>query len=342
MEKLKALLNDLVGPELTSVAGKIYHLILTPIVANPVLRWSFLFSTLLVIWLYYVWRVAPQGERSVRGYLRYVFPKEIWTHRSAVLDYKYYVLTQIVLTNLRFGSFVVGLIAILHVSDGVTWLVGWFLGPAPAPTAPTWPAIISFTLLLTAGVDFAGFFSHYLNHRVPLLWEFHKVHHAADVLTPFSAFRAHPVDQLLEFLFRMIVTAALTGAYAYFYGSGIKELSVLNYSAITFFAHLTIHLRHSHVPIGYGPLSALLVSPVMHQLHHSNTRRHFDKNFGLVFSVWDRLFGSRYVPARDENWNLGLPPESGKYATVWNLYFHPFAAAGRLLSRPRTAFWQGA
>lgn len=340
MERVKTLLTELIGAELTGVVGNAYYWFIAPLIANPILRWSFLTFTILVAWLYYMLRVAKSGEQSIRSFLSFLFPKAIWGHPSAVLDYKYYVVTQFLMTNLRLGQFVLGLIAILHVSDGVTWLIGATVGPGAEDATPSWPAIVAFTILLTAAVDFAGFFSHYLHHRVPLLWEFHKIHHSADVLTPFSAFRAHPVDQAMEFLLRMIATAIVTGAFVYFYPTGIKELTVLNYSAITFFAHLTIHLRHSHVPIGYGAVSVLLVSPVMHQLHHSTSAQHLDRNFGLVFSVWDSLFGTRYVPRRDEQWQLGLLPASDRYGSVWNLYFHPFIAGARLLARPRQAFFR--
>ncbi len=215
------------------------------------------------------------------------------------------------------------------------WLLDAAFGPAAAGTRPTAVPIVAFTLLSAMAYDYGRFLSHYVQHRVPLLWEFHKVHHSAEVLTPISSFRAHPIDQMIEFLFRLMTTAVVSGVFAHFYPSGIKELTILNYGALTFIFYLTAHLRHSHIQLGYGRLSVVFLSPVMHQLHHSAAPEHFDKNFGFIFSFWDRMAGTYLVPERNQRFTLGLPPDAGKYATVTQLLFYPFAGAARLLFRPK-------
>jgi sterol desaturase/sphingolipid hydroxylase (fatty acid hydroxylase superfamily) len=73
----------------------------------------------------------------------------------------------------------------------------------------------------------------------------------------------------------------------------------------------------------------------MHQLHHSAAPEHFDKNFGFIFSFWDRMAGTWLVPERNVSFTLGLPPDAGKYGTVTQLLLYPFAAAARLLFRPK-------
>jgi sterol desaturase/sphingolipid hydroxylase (fatty acid hydroxylase superfamily) len=255
-------------------------------------------------------------------------------HPSAIVDYKFFVVNQFVLTYLRLGQWVVGLAAILQVAEGMQWLLDAGFGAAPAGTRPGTLAIIAFTVLSATAYDYGRFLSHFVQHRVPLLWEFHKVHHSAEVLTPISSFRAHPVDQMIEFLFRLTTTAVVSGGFAHFYPSGIKELTILNYGALTFLFYLTAHLRHSHIPLGYGRLSSVFISPVMHQLHHSAAQEHFDKNFGFIFSFWDRMAGTWLVPDRNQSFKLGLPPDAGKYGTVTQLLVYPFVGAARLF-RPK-------
>ncbi len=72
-------------------------------------------------------------------------------------------------------------------------------------------------------------------------------------------------------------------------------------------------------------ISYLFVSPWMHQIHHSLERRHIDKNMGFIFSFWDWMFGTLYIPARDESFAIGLDSgEAPKFHGVGALYLLPF------------------
>ncbi len=326
-------LTELV-PEAEALLRKVYWAAVHPVISQPTLKWMFILSTLVIVYAF-VLATQPQARSSFRAFFRFAFPREVIAHPSAIVDYKFYVVNQLVLTYLRLGQWVVGLAAILQVAEGVQWLLDAAFGATAAGTRPGALAIIAFTQLSALAYDDGRFLSHFIQHRVPLLWEFHKVHHSAEVLTPISSFRAHPIDQMIEFLFRLVTTAVVSGAFAHFYPSGIKELTILNYGALTFLFYLTAHLRHSHVPLGYGRLSAVFVSPVMHQLHHSAAPEHFDKNFGFIFSFWDRMAGTWLVPERNVSFTLGLPPDAGKYGTVTQLLLYPFAGAARLLFRPK-------
>lgn len=331
LHETKAFLTDLLGAQFTAALAKIYFTLIAPVLAQPTLHWLFISTAILVAWLYFITREAVPGRRSLVTFFRYLFPREIYSHPSAIVDYKFYVVMQIVMANLRVGQWVAGLASVLLVGEGIRWLLDQLFGAPTQPGSPTLLVMVLFTVCMTLAYDFARFVVHYLHHRIPILWEFHKVHHAAEVLTPITGYRSHPVDQAIEFLFRLVGTAAVTGGFAHFYPQGMAELTILNYSAITFFYFLTSLLRHSHVAVGFGPVSKWLVSPVMHQLHHSNDPRHFDRNFGFIFSIWDRMAGTLVVPKAGEKFNLGLPRDAGKFDTVSALFFHPFVAAARLL-----------
>jgi sterol desaturase/sphingolipid hydroxylase (fatty acid hydroxylase superfamily) len=329
LERFRDLFDSVFGPVATQWLSLIYWKLIAPIFAQPTLNILFIASTLAVIAIYF-YAVVKRTE-SGRSFWRYVFPKEVFAHRSAIVDYKFYLANQFVLTYLRLGQFVVGLVSLLYVSEGVTALLSSAFGARAADQSPPWWAAALYTVVFAIAYDFGRFLSHFAQHRSEILWEFHKVHHSAEVLTPMSSFRAHPIDQAIEFLFRSLTTAPIIGVFGYFYPSGVQELTILNYGAITFLFYLTSHLRHSHVPFGFGAASWYFVSPVMHQLHHSARREHFDKNFGFILAAWDRLFGTLYVPRADERWTLGLPADAGRYDSMWRLFVQPFLGIYRLL-----------
>ena len=94
------------------------------------------------------------------------------------------------------------------------------------------------------------------------------------------------------------------------------------------------HLRHSHMSLSYGWLEHVLQSPAQHQLHHSVERGHWDKNFGLLFSFWDKLFGCFLLSVDPGSFRIGLPPASRPgYDSVLELYVTPFLKLGKAAIR---------
>ncbi|MEZ4574494.1 MAG: sterol desaturase family protein [Vampirovibrionales bacterium] len=90
---------------------------------------------------------------------------------------------------------------------------------------------------------------------------------------------------------------------------------------------LGYNLRHSHIWISYGPrLEQLFISPAQHQIHHSAEERHWDKNMGLILAIWDKAFGTLYVPKGKESFRLGIDsddqPRFEQSAT--SLFWLPF------------------
>lgn len=94
------------------------------------------------------------------------------------------------------------------------------------------------------------------------------------------------------------------------------------------------NLRHTPVWLTYGPsLGKWLISPAHHQLHHSSEARHLGCNRGFDLAVWDRLYGTLYVPAGpEEAFPIGLDDgTTGDWHTVRSMLFRPFAGAARLI-----------
>jgi sterol desaturase/sphingolipid hydroxylase (fatty acid hydroxylase superfamily) len=298
---------------------------LLPFYAHTYLNWIFLTSTFLLALGWYLFRHPGDGPRSLDGFFRFLLPGRIFLHPSAVLDFKFYLVNGMLLRLMRIGDIALALIALLAVSETVRATIELALGRSAPKAAPELDVQVCFTILAFLCVDSARFWSHYLFHRVGLLWEFHRIHHAAEVLTPITNNRIHPIEYLATLLLETLALGCLSGCFAAFYSSNVSGLTIMSFGAIRFFYHLYSNLRHSHIPLGFGRfVSRVFCSPVMHQLHHSADPRHRDKNFSFAISAWDTLIGTLYVPARGERFPIGLTDDDGPgIQTLWSIYVQP-------------------
>lgn len=90
----------------------------------------------------------------------------------------------------------------------------------------------------------------------------------------------------------------ITALYVYLFQSQLTMTTILGINFFGFtFNLLGANLRHSHVPISFGPVERVFISPKQHQIHHSKQVEHFDKNLGVSLSVWDQMFGT-YVSSQ--------------------------------------------
>ena len=186
------------------------------------------------------------------------------------------------------------------------------------------------TLMAVLASDFAIFYIHRLQHRIPFLWEFHKVHHSAEVLTPMSVYRMHPVDDITIGLFVSLMTGLVYGVFAVVCVTPPNELMFFGLNIFIFlFYVLGFNLRHSHIWVPLrGWLGHIFISPAHHQIHHSNRPEHYDANFGFTFAFWDWMGGSLIIPEKYQKIEFGLgPEESPEYHSVWRLYTLPFRKA---------------
>lgn len=293
-------------------------------------RTSWLFvltSAVIATAIYIVGRRRRQVDAP--SLIRFLLPRNVYLHRSAIVDYKYLLFDQTVAIVL-YSPFV-GALAFLAYKAGNSAFAGVAaLGFHPGNALE---GTILLPLVVVLAADFAFFLAHYLMHKVPVLWCFHQVHHSAEVLTPITGYRVHPVDELIN----RAVWGAFTGIGAALYTANTaREVSLptlLGLNIIQFaFLAFAFQLRHSHIWLSYGPvLSRIFISPAQHQIHHSTEARHWDKNFGFIFAFWDTLFRSLYVPAGREEFATGVAgADQRDFASLPRLYLLPFAKATRL------------
>ena len=221
-----------------------------------------------------------------RQYLR----AEVWWHPSARADYAVYLVNAALVPVVFAPFFAVSLIVAKQVRD----LLGTTSTMAEMPDG--W-LILAYSLVIFVAYHFGRYLGHWIQHRSSILWEFHKAHHSAEVLTPVTSFRVHPVDLLIMSTVPGLFTGLVTGITQSMAGPAIGPVTVLGMHAFTAAYHATSHLRHSSVWLSFGlKLSRVFVSPAQHQIHHSFAERHLHRNLGWALAVWDWLFGTLYVP----------------------------------------------
>ena len=152
---------------------------------------------------------------------------------------------------------------------------------------------IIFTIMSFVILDLFRFIQHYLMHKVPFLWKLHKLHHSAEVLTPITLNRIHPLEMILGMSRTILATAVSSSLFIYAFQVPLHGLDILGVNALGFmFNSLGANFRHSQLPISFGILEYIFISPLQHQLHHSKNHQHHNKNYGVCLSLWDHIFGS--------------------------------------------------
>ncbi|WP_084061501.1 sterol desaturase family protein [Cellulophaga tyrosinoxydans] len=152
---------------------------------------------------------------------------------------------------------------------------------------PFWAYVLVGLLLM----DFFGaYLAHFTEHKVKPLWMVHLVHHTDHHVDTTTANRHHPIESVIRFvftLFGVIIVGAPIGIVMLY-----QSLSLV----ATQFTHANIKLPRKVDDI----LSWVLVSPDMHKVHHHYVLPYTDSNYGNIFSIWDRLFGTFMKYDRDD------------------------------------------
>ena len=281
---------------------------LLDLVATPV---GFLFdSAKRVYWLYLLsalliasYAVAKQaGKLQPLAQLKSLFNGNYWFTKSSLLDFFLMFFNnamRVLLLIPLFGS---------HLA--LTIIVGSFLqdniGDAPEIEMSWFFIAMLFSTVFFIIEDLSRFLLHYCMHRFDFLWNLHKTHHSATVLTPFTLFRVHPLEHILYFIRGLLVFGLVSGAFIWLFSGRLTGLQVLGVDAFGFaFNMLAANLRHSHIWISFGRFERWFISPAQHQLHHST--RHRFSNLGSVLSIWDGWFNTRTYASSREDLEFGLP-----------------------------------
>ena len=188
---------------------------------------------------------------------------------------------------------------------GVTNLVALEVGGWPV-----WAQLLTLFIVR----DFIHWNVHRLLHRVPWLWEFHKVHHSVEQMGFAAHLRYHWMENVVYRVLEYIPLALI--------GFGISDFIIVHV-----FTTIVGHFNHSNLQLPLGPLKYIFNNPQMHIWHHA---RHLPKghrygmNYGLSLSIWDYLFHTAYIPHQGRDIPLGFHDMKEFPTSFWGQMLHGF------------------
>jgi sterol desaturase/sphingolipid hydroxylase (fatty acid hydroxylase superfamily) len=157
-------------------------------------------------------------------------------------------------------------------------------------TWPVWAQLLTLFIIR----DFIHWNVHRLLHRVPALWEFHKVHHSVEQMGFAAHLRFHWMETIVYRTIEYIPLAMI--------GFGIQEFLLVH-----LFALAIGHFNHSNIRVPLGPFKYIFNNPQMHIWHHA---KHIPSktgvNFGISLSLWDYIFRTNYIPKDGRDEKLGF------------------------------------
>ncbi len=223
-----------------------------------------------------------------------------WKHAGVNI---FFTLTTIVV------NFVLAFI-LLKTSD---WVVAHGVGVLGWIAMPLLAKLVIGLLLM----DLIGaYLPHWVQHHVKWMWQFHAIHHSDQHIDVTSANRHHPGESVIRFVFTILATV-ITGAPIWLimvYQSMSVVLSQFNHSNIV-------------MPKALDKFLVLFIcTPNMHHVHHHYRMPYSDKNYGNIFSFWDRIF-STYTQVDNSKLKYGLDTHMDKREAnnVWTLLKQPFS-----------------
>lgn len=169
-----------------------------------------------------------------------------------------------------------------------------------------------FTLFITR--DFIHWNVHRLLHRVPWLWEFHKVHHSVEQMGFAAHLRYHWMENIFYRMLEYLPLALI--------GFGISDFLI-----VYLFTTIVGHFNHSNLRVPLGPLKYLFNNPQMHIWHHARdlpSEHRYGMNYGLTLSVWDYLLKTAYLPHDGRDIPLGFHDMKKFPKTFWGQMTHGF------------------
>ncbi len=162
-------------------------------------------------------------------------------------------------------------------------------------TLPYWAQLLALFIL----ADFVQWNTHRLLHRVPWLWEFHKVHHSVKEMGFAAHLRFHWMETIVYKTIQYLPLAMI--------GFGIDDFLLVH-----LFTLAIGHLNHANLGWNYGVLKYVFNNPKMHIWHHSKkipAGHKYGVNYALTLSLWDYLFGTASLPHEGRDIELGFDDE---------------------------------
>lgn len=250
----------------------------------------------VLVWILEVSFPWRKGQKAIR--------KDFWLD-SFYMFFNFFLFSLI-------GYNAVSNVAVEAFNDFLSWFA---ISNLVSIEIYSWPVWAQYALLFLLA-DFIQWNIHRLLHRVPWLWEFHKVHHSVKEMGFAAHLRYHWLETIVYKSLQYLPLAMI--------GFSIEDFFFVHILALTIG-----HINHSNMGIDYGPLRFLLNNPKMHIWHHAKAIPAGHKhgvNYGISLSIWDYLFGTAYTPKSGRDITLGYDDDSKMPKHFWGQVARPFKA----------------
>ena len=240
---------------------------------------NYFWGLILVSVLFFGWELAAPWRKKQAG-----FRKDFW------LDFFYMFFNFFFFSLLIYNA--ASNVVVQLFNDGLAVIGITNLLAFEVMSWPIWAhLLVGFVLR-----DFVQWWTHRLLHRVPRLWEFHKVHHSVEQMGFAAHLRYHWMENVVYRSLEYLPLALI--------GIGLRDFFIIH-----MFTLVVGHFNHSNIILPLGPLKFLFNNPQMHIWHHARElpeNHRFGVNFGLTLSIWDYLFGTAYIPHSGRDIPLGF------------------------------------
>jgi len=197
-------------------------------------------------------------------------------------------------TNL--GLFAIEQVLALTSAGLLAGYVAFAAGRSPLTRwTDAWPGWVVLVFAVVV-LDAASYLSHVLSHHIKPLWRLHAVHHGDHALDVTTTVRHHPLE--------LVPTVMALGLCAGLFGLTVVHLTF--YGTLAFVVQLIAHANLRLPRQAMRRVGLVLVTPELHALHHSRRPAETNSNYGTVFSVWDRMFGTLWLRTGSEPLEFGL------------------------------------
>jgi sterol desaturase/sphingolipid hydroxylase (fatty acid hydroxylase superfamily) len=211
-----------------------------------------------------------------------------------------------------FTTILVNFVMAFMLVKSADWVVASGVGILQIIDMPIW----LFLIVGLLGLDFiSSWLIHFIQHKVPILWVFHVIHHSDQHIDTTSANRHHPGESVFRFLFTLMAVVVM----------GAPIWMVLLYQSMS---ALFSQFNHSNVimPAKLDKvLMWVIVTPNMHRVHHHYRQPYSDMNYGNIFSFWDRIFGT-FVEVDNRKLKYGVDTymHEKEASDIWTMLKIPF------------------
>ncbi|MGB3343416.1 MAG: sterol desaturase family protein [Aequorivita sp.] len=202
-----------------------------------------------------------------------------------------------------FNFFLLNLIVLIFLSNAtaelfndILGLVGWQLSNFQVLDLNALPFGLGLLIFFLV-TDFVQWNTHRLLHRVPFLWNFHKVHHSVTEMGFAAHLRYHWMEPVV-YKSILYIPLAIIG------GFNVEAVAIVHFTSLAIG-----HLNHANLGWDYGILKYVLNNPKMHIWHHAKElpeNKQYGANFGLSLSVWDYVFNTHHLPYDGRDIELGF------------------------------------